>query len=145
MLFCAHLHTQLENYRSYMDVLHIKWLLYYWRCLFSGLELYLRYSWWITAPNMHRSPFWYGIRVCLHAYNCNLKTTGCIGHSACLTTALLLETFLVWFRVAWEIWPESYSPRHAKVTLWYNIVCIFCKPIHTSPFGVQLCMTTKLT
>ena len=37
------------------------------------------------------------------------------GHSAYRTTALLLGTFLVWLRVAWEIWLESYNPRHASV------------------------------
>ena len=27
----------------------------------------------------------------------------------------------------------------------YNIVCEYCKPVHTSLFGAKLCMTTKFT
>ena len=41
----------------YMDVLHIEWLLYYWKCLFSVLELDARYNWQVMAPNMHHNPF----------------------------------------------------------------------------------------
>ena len=29
--------------------------------------------------------------------------------------------------------------------LWYKIGCLYCKPVHTSLFGGQLRMTTKLT
>ena len=57
MTFCAYLHSQLENYRSYADVLHIEWLFYYHRCLFSVLELDVRYEWRVTPPSMHRSLF----------------------------------------------------------------------------------------
>ena len=48
------------------------------------------------------------------------------------TTVLLLETFLEWFRVTWEIKRESCHPRHRSVSLWYNTVCINCKSINTS-------------
>ena len=41
------------------------------------------------------------------------------------------KTLLVWFRFAIEIPLESYGPRHVLVILWYNIVCAYCKPIHT--------------
>ena len=37
--------------------LHIESLLYYLRCLFSMLELDLRYDWQVTPPNMHCSVF----------------------------------------------------------------------------------------
>ena len=60
-------------------------------------------------------------------------------------TAVLLETFLVWFRVARWIQLESYSPRHALVVFWYKVACVYCKPIDASLFGLQLCLTTKLT
>ena len=40
------------------------------------------------------------------------------GHFTYWTTAKLSETFFVWFRVAWEIWLESYGPRQASVILW---------------------------
>ena len=48
-------------------------------------------------------------------------------------------------RVACEIQLKSYVPRHALVICWYNILCIYCKPIHTSLSGEQLGMTAKLT
>ena len=59
-------------------------------------------------------------------------------------TAILSETFFVWFRVAMQIWLESYDPRHALVVLWYDIVCVYCKPVYTSLYGT-LRLTTKLT
>ena len=67
------------------------------------------------------------------------------GRSAYQITALLLKTFLVWFRVAWEIWSERYGPKHISVILWYNIVCVYCKPIYTSLIGLQLHLTPNLT
>ena len=64
------------------------------------------------------------------------------GCSAYPTTAILSDTFFVWFRVAIEIRLESYSTKHTSVVLWYNIVCVYY-----SLFGTQLhvCLTTKLT
>ena len=50
------------------------------------------------------------------------------------TTAILLDTFFVWFRVSWEIRLESYGLRHASFALWYDIVWVYCKPVHTSLF-----------
>ena len=66
--------------------------------------------------------------------------------SAYRTVALLSKTFLVWFRVSWEIQLESYGPRHASVILWYFIACKYCKHVHvhTSLLGAQLRLTTKL-
>ena len=51
------------------------------------------------------------------------------------------------FRFAQEIQQESYGPTHASVILWYDIVivCVYCKPVYTSLFGMQLYLTTKLT
>ena len=43
------------------------------------------------------------------------------------------------FRVAWEIWLESYGPRHALFILWYNIICIYCKPFQ---YTTIWCTTT---
>ena len=65
------------------------------------------------------------------------------GCSARWMTALLLDTFLVWFRVAREIQMESYGSRHISVVLWDKLVCVYCKPICTSLFGAQLCMTVE--
>ena len=38
--------------------------------------------------------------------------------------AIWSDTFFEWFRFEWDIPLESYSPKHASVVLWYNIVCI---------------------
>ena len=60
--------------------------------------------------------------VCTYMHNLKLQVIhGC---SAYQTTALLFETFFVWFRVASEILLDSYGPRHTSVVLWYKIVCI---------------------
>ena len=55
--YCAYLHTQLKNYRSYKNALPIEQLLYYRRYLFSGLELYERYDWRVIDPNTHCNHF----------------------------------------------------------------------------------------
>ena len=65
------------------------------------------------------------------------------GCSAYRTKVVLLDTFFVWFRVAWKVRLESYCPRHASVVLCYNIVCIYFNPIHTSLFRTQLCLATN--
>ena len=71
------------------------------------------------------------------------------GHSAHRMTAILAETFFVWFRVALEIWLESYVPRYASVFSDATL-CVYtcvCKLVHvyTSLFGAQLHLRTKLT
>ena len=129
-----------------MDVLHSAWLLCYKRCLFSVLELHVdtRYDWWVMAPSTHHSLFPMSNLYVLTLVTWKLQVIQ--GHSAYWTTALLSETFLVCFRVAWEIWPESYSPRHASVVRWYNI-CVRILQARTSiatcVFVAQLRMTTK--
>ena len=59
-------------------------------------------------------------------------------------TALLIETFLVWFRVASEICLESYGPKHASVFSDTTLCFVYCKPVYTSLSGAQLCKTTIL-
>ena len=98
--------VQGEKYRLYADILHIEWLLYYRKCLFSVLELDARYEWRVTPPNTHRSLF-------------------------------LISHFCVYSVL-------RHGPRHASVVLWYDIVCVYCKLVHTSLFGTQLRLTTKL-
>ena len=68
------------------------------------------------------------------------------GCSAYRMTATLLDKFFVGFRVALEIRLETYGPRHISVVLWYNTVCVHCKPVlYTLLFGRQLRLKTKLT
>ena len=72
----TYLRAELENYRSCKDVLPIEQLLYYQRYLFSRIELYVRYSHWVMAPNTHRNFF--PIRHFVHTYTHSSKTTGYI-------------------------------------------------------------------
>ena len=67
-------HTKLKNYRAYMNVLHTKRLLYYWRCSFSGLEPRVNYGWWVMAPNTLHCHFPIFHFVC--TFMCNLTTMG---------------------------------------------------------------------
>ena len=94
--FCVYLHKWIENYRSCVDVLHVEWLLYYWRCLFSVLELDVRYEWWFMPPNTYCQSFSNRLFVCIQLYlrhiTWRLQVT--CGHSAHRTTAILLDTFL---------------------------------------------------
>ena len=77
MPFCVYLHTQLENVRLYKDALPNEWMLYYRRDLFSELELYVRYDRQVMDPNPHLN-FFRTYTTFVHAYTCNLKTTGCM-------------------------------------------------------------------
>ena len=47
--------TSLQHwkYRSYMDILHIEWLLYYVRHFLSCLKLHVICYWRVTFPDMH--------------------------------------------------------------------------------------------
>ena len=98
-------------YRLYMDVLHIEWLVYYRRCLFfvrAGCEWQMaRYGSKHTSQSLSNKPF-------VHTYTQNLKTSGhtvyMYGCSAYQMTAILLETFFVWFKITWKIQLESSTP-----------------------------------
>ena len=119
-------------------------LLYYLWCAISVLKLDAKYNSQVMAPNTHCSLFPISHLCVLTRPSRKLKVI--YERSAYWMTAIQLETFLEWFRVASDIWLESYGPRHALVVLWYNIVCVYCKLMHTSWFNMQLhvCMTTQL-
>ena len=58
----------------------------------------------------------------------------------------IIGDIFVWFRVAIEIRLESYSPRHASVVLWNDIVLTnHLEPIVYKYNSTQLHLTTKLT
>ena len=98
---CVNLHSKFKNYWSYTDVIHIEWLLYSRRCLFSVLELDVRHDWWVMAPSTHCS-FFLISHLCVLTH-ITRKLQVMYGRSAYQMTVLLSETFLVWFRVAREI------------------------------------------
>ena len=103
-----------------MDFIRIKWL------LFSVLHLNARFEELVMAPNLYHSLFPISYLCLLTCITWKLQVMH--GHSAYWMTALLSETFFVWFRVAWEIRLESYSLRHTSAVLQYNIVSVYCKP-----------------
>ena len=138
-----YLQSKLKNYRSYMDILHTEWLLCYQRCLISALKLDARYEWWVIASNSHRSLF--SISYLCLLRHITWKLLVICRRSVYRTTAILSEPLFLWFRVALEIWLENYNPRHPLVVLRFHIVCVYCKCLHTSLFGVQVHMTAKLT
>ena len=67
--FCAYIHTPVENWRSYEDILPIKQLLYYWRYLFLGLELCAKYDGesWLQTCIRNLFPIWQF--VCTYTHN----------------------------------------------------------------------------
>ena len=99
----------------------------YWMTALLSMSIF-----WVRAPSeirlasygsKHASQCLYNVPfVYTYMHTCNLKLQVIYGRSAYWITALLSETFLVWFRVAWEIWLESYGSRHTLIILWYNIV-----------------------
>ena len=109
-----------------MDVPHIKWLLYYRRYLFSVLDLDVRYNWQVLAPKMHHSLFPISHLCILTCITWKLPVIyECCAYQM---TALLMETFVVWFRVVWGIWLYSYGPRHASVILSYKLCNSYYTP-----------------
>ena len=132
-----------NTHHNYFPILHFvstytlnsKLQVVYRRSTDQMTELDVSYGSKHALQSLSNKPF-----VCTYTHKS--KT---IGHTPCTpvyecsayrTTALQLETFLKWLRVAWEIQLESYDPRHALVILWYTIVCIYCKPcIHRDLVG----------
>ena len=83
---------------------------------------------------------------CTYSRHITWKLQVIYGRSAYRMTAILSETFFVWFRVALEIRLKSYGPRHTLVLLWYDIVCMYTASLYIHYyFGTQLHLTTKLT
>ena len=108
------------------QLLYSKWV------IFSVLHLNVRYDGHVMAQNTHCSLFPISHLCVLTHITWKLQVI--YGHSAYQTSALVLKTFPLQIRVALEIQLESYGPRHISVILWYNITCVYCKPIHTSLF-----------
>ena len=82
-------------------------------CVRAGCEI-----WMTTCASKYAShPFSGEPFICIQLYMYFRHITGKLQviceRSASWTTAILLDTFFVWFRVAWEIRLESYGLRHA--------------------------------
>ena len=124
-------------YRLYAKVLHIEWQLYYWRCLFSVLELDARYKWWVTHPNMQHSLFQMS-NFCIYSVLRQLvwKLHVTRGRSAYRTTALLLETFSEWFQSCnRDLTRELQRETHIGHSLIWHCVCTTSPYIHCDWIG----------
>ena len=68
------LNTWLKNHRAHMNILHVKWILYYRKSAFSGSELHASHDWCVIILNMHhgRLPRGHFMRTFGH----NLQTIG---------------------------------------------------------------------
>ena len=115
-----------QNYRAYTNVLHIKQLVYYQRCSFLNLEWHVSYDWRVLAPNTHHSLFLihHFVHTCL---TWKLQVVHVYGFSTYWPTALISETFLLWFKVACEIQLESYGPRPALQSFAASTLRAYCK------------------
>ena len=111
------------------------------------LELDARYEWWGMLPNMHHSLF---LISHFHKYSAlrhitwKLQVIHVCRSLAYWTTAILPETFFVWFRVTLEIKLESYmyGLRHASVVLiWHCVhilqVCTHVYTVHVHCYSVH--------
>ena len=96
---------------AYGRSVHIERQLYYRKCLFWGVRAACKIQ-LATFGSIHSSQFLLIQHLCVLP-RISWKLLVICGGSAYWTTALLSEIFLVWFRVAREIWLESYGPRHA--------------------------------
>ena len=115
-----------------------KLLVIYGRCTYWTTALLLKMSIFcvetgckirfLSYGSQHSSQF-LSDKHFVRPYTHNLKNTGHTWYSAYQTTALLFETFLVWFRVAWKVQLESYGHRHAWVFFWCKILCRNSKPV----------------
>ena len=112
--FSSHI-TQNPRAYTYTNVLHIKQLLCYQRCSFSGLELHVSYNWQVTAPNMLCSPF----SVChfVHTYTHNLKIRSRIWTFHISNDTLLSDIFLCWVRAACKLRLLRYGTKQASQSL----------------------------
>ena len=75
-----------------MDIIHIEWMHYHQRCVFSVLELDVRYDWWVMGPNTYESFFPISYLCVLICITKPIQVV--YGHSAYHTTTLNPRHFL---------------------------------------------------
>ena len=97
-----------------------------------------RYNLWVMTSNTRYSVF---LIIHLWIITCITdKYRSCVD---VLHIERLSEAFIVWFRVAWEIWVETYGPRHASVVFWYMYNVVMCVlPVDTYRYIVFSYATT---
>ena len=148
-----------------MDVLHMqctKQLLFYWRCLFSGLDLHARHDWQVMAPNTHRSLFLPLIDLCVLTYICNLKTNGyiwtiCISNDCCTIRDIPCLVYSCLRDLTGELQPQTHIGssliqhcviQHCVCMLEgfsYMYVVIWCATMHDNTSHIAYDCTTQQT
>ena len=118
-------------------------------CVRAGYEIWMAsYASKRISQSLSDKPFVCARVVVLRHITWKLQVI--YGCSANRTIAVLFETFFVWFRVAWEIWLESYGPRHASVVLWTCGTCswvvwlIACVEMTFSVFSIALTIVNSV-
>ena len=123
----VHTYTQLENYRSYehstyQTTARVSEMAIFW--VRAACKI-----WLVSYGSERASQSLSADNPLVH----NLKITGGNGCSAYRVTALLSKTFLVWFRVAWDIRLEIHvaydCTTHQKTDFIANNVCSFIRTI----------------
>ena len=93
---------------------------------------YMQYEQQVVAPNMHHSLFLICHLCVLPHLTLKIHVQVVCERSAYWTTALLSDTFLIWFRVAWDIQLVNYSSRQALQSFSDRTLSrTHCKPIDT--------------
>ena len=74
----------------------------------------------------------------------NLKTSGYMWKFGILNDCYIIRQILCAVQgYTRNTTGELRSETHVGRSLIYNIVCVYCKSVYTSPFGMQLDLTTK--
>ena len=134
-----------------MSIPHIKRLLYYWRCLFSMLKLDARYVASYGSKHTSQShsdnPF-----VCTYVHSLRIIQV-IYGHSAYLTTALLLQTSCVVYSYMRDPIgelraPDTHRPFSVRILQTCTYIAIWCATTHDNkthvPYDCLLCTKRQL-
>ena len=99
----------------YTNILCTKRMLYMYfrRPFFSGIELYVSYDWWATAPNTHHS------LISIHQFarisSITWKPQGACNSTTHLTTPLLPSMLRFMLKVAKQLQLTSYGPMQTSL------------------------------
>ena len=109
-LILLHVTQHYSGYRAHMNIVHTKQLVYYQRCLFSGLEMHTSNNWWATVPNMH-----HGLCTTCHL----IVRISCITQNswdACNSITLLKTPLLP--RMLYFCWKQQSSYNLQATCIW---------------------------
>ena len=115
MTFCVCKHIQLKNLRSYKDASPKEFLFQYQSYVFTGLELCVRYDWWVIDQNTHPTSFRYEI-LCILAL-ITQKVQVMYGRCTYQMTPLLSNTSSFCARGGCGIRMVSYGSKHTSRSL----------------------------